>query len=112
MAITSDEIMAEIENHRDELVAHMVEETKQSISNQISWSLRDEISKLVKNFIADEMAPQIKSALTESKPAILLAVTKMSEELSEELAKAMLAEAKENLQQSYKRAEILKKLFD
>jgi hypothetical protein len=111
MPITQEEILAVMENHRDELVAHMVEETKKSITNQINWSLQTEINNIVQKFIKEEIAPEIQAQLVESKPAILKAVAVMADELSTDLAKALLETARENLNQSYKRSQILKELI-
>lgn len=112
MAITAEEIMSALDSHREELVVYMVEQTKSEISKKITWALQDEINKLVRAYIQEEIAPEIKSILVEDKPAILRAVITMTEELTKDLATAMLASARENLMQSYTRNEIVKKIFD
>lgn len=112
MPITQDEIMQILENHREELVAHMVEETKTEISHKINWALASEIDKIVREFITVEIGPEIKAQLTESKPTVLKAVAQMAEEFSTDLAKALLDQARENLKTSYKRSAILKSLVE
>jgi hypothetical protein len=112
MAITPEEIMAVLENHREELVAHMVEETKTEITRKINWTLAEEVNKIVKDFITTEIAPEIKAQLVENKPAILKAIAVMTEQFSMDLTEALLAQARENLNQSWKRNEIMKAMFN
>jgi hypothetical protein len=111
MAITAEEIMEQMEKHREELVAHMVEEVKKSISYKVEWTVKEEVAKLVTEFVKTEVADEIRSQLTESKPAIMKAVSVFAETLSAELVEGMLAQARENLKNSYRRSEMLKQLF-
>jgi hypothetical protein len=111
MPITSEEITQVLEKHRKELVAHMIEETKTEISRKVNWELGDQISNIVTKFVSEEIAPEIRSQLAESKPVILKAVADMAEQFSTDLTKALLDQAGKNLKESYKRSQILKELF-
>ena len=110
MPITTEEITQMLENHRTELLEHMVQETKREITHKLNWELSSQISKIVTDFVKEELAADIRSQLVESKPAVLKAAVEFAEELSKDLAAAMLERARGNLKESYKRSAILKEL--
>jgi hypothetical protein len=111
--IDKEQLVQMLETHEQELKGAILEQLKKSIEHDIAWSLQQEISAIVKKWMAEDIAPEVRAALVETKPAVLAAVAEAAEAVGHGLAEAMVAQCKENLERSsYKRAGLIKALFE
>ncbi len=109
----SDEKLKEIlEGAEGEITKYLIDEAKKSVADKINYELQDELSKIVKDFIENELAPDIRTALMNNKPVIMKSVVKMSNKMADALSEKLLADLVENLGSSYTRGQIWKALFD
>jgi hypothetical protein len=75
------------------------------------WDISDQITKIVNEFIATEIAPEVKSHLQSEKGAILEAAIKTTANLSDLIAEAMTKKAAENLK-GYRFSAVMKAIFE
>jgi aspartokinase len=110
--IKTEELVKMLEENEQEIKEHFVEEVKKIISSKVEYGLGAEIRSLVETFVAEEVAPEVKSTLFEAKPAIMKAVVKMGESMSAEIAASLMKDLQENLKQSYSRKKLWEAMFD
>jgi uncharacterized protein (DUF1778 family) len=112
MKLTPEQVREILEQAKPEIIAGLKAEVIQSAR----WDLSQEAAKLVKTeveqFIAAEIIPIVKQNLIESKEGLISLVAPMTEQIMVALANELAQQAKKNLEQSYKRREIFKALFE
>lgn len=101
-----------IESSKEEIKTKVLEQTKETLARQISWSLESEIKEHVGIFVKEEILPELQASLLEQKQVILQGVADGLSQVGVELSKALIAKAVENLGSSWKAGDIAKKLFD
>ena len=83
--------------------------------HHVDWNIKSELAKrtneLVKNWVTEELGPELITSLDENKSVLIEAAIISAEKMAETLASAMAGQMVENLSSSYKRNEILKSLF-
>ena len=110
--ITKEQLVAMLEDHEEELKASVLKEIEKSILRDVEYTLRQEIGAVVKKFMTEEIAGEVRAALVESKPAVLAAVAEAANTIGELTAQALVEQARENLKSgSYHRQAILKALL-
>lgn len=110
--ITKEALLEVFEAHEAELKASVLTEIQGSIKRDIQWQLQQEIGVIVKKFMAEDIAPEIRAALVESKPAILTAVAESAAAIGEAVALALVEDVKKNLSERYKRSKILQAMIE
>lgn len=105
----------DIESLLEEARPQVLESLKRELSQQISYDARNalsgEINKLVKQWVEDEIIPEVSKMLIESKDSILSSCVVSAEQIAKLLAESMLVKVKENVESSYKRNNIMEALF-
>ena len=109
--ITAEDLQKLLAEHEDEIRHSVIDEVKTQIKSDLAWSLCQEISAIVKKFLAEDIAPEIRAALVENKPVILAAVVEAANTMGALLTEGMVAEVKERMEKSYQRSSIIKALF-
>lgn len=111
MKLTPEQVQEIFESAKPDIIAGL----KAEITRQASWDVTSVASTAVKaeitKFVTEEIVPEIRTLLIESKAGIISTVVPVCETISVELTKALAEEMKKKLEQSYTRAEILKTLF-
>jgi hypothetical protein len=110
--LTEEQVKAIIKGAEKELQSLVVEETKKQLATSLTYIINAELREIIQQFFRDEITPSIKSALLMDKPAILKAVVGVAEEIAEELRKALIGGAVQNLSNDYNRRKLLKELFE
>lgn len=105
-----DYIKKALENSKEEIQNAVLEKVKDDVINNYYWSLKDSISKVVKEFFEEEMSDQIRGVLSENKELFMNEIQNGIADVAVEISKAMAKTAAENLV-SYKGKDILKNLF-
>lgn len=109
--ITQEEIARMLVDAEAEIRQSLVEEAKLQIKRSLEWSLNGEIKKIVEKYIAEEIGPEVRAALIDSKPVILQAVTEFAQEMGAMLTAGLIEDAKKNMGQSYNRHRLMETLF-
>ena len=77
-----------------------------------SWTMRDQISETVAEFMKTEIVPEVKKHLVSEKSAILEAAISSTSQIGEMLTKAMVERAAKNISaESYAFREVLSAIF-
>ena len=109
--ITAEDLQKLLAEHEDAIKHSVVDEVKAQIKSDLEWSLRQEISAIVKKFLTEDIAPEIRAALVENKPVILAAVVEAANTMGALLTEGLVAEVKGRMETSYQRSSIIKALF-
>lgn len=112
--LDSEELIREILNQsKDTITANVQEQIKKSIIDNLSWSLREHISKVTNEFVEKEMKEEIQQALIDHKPIIIEALKGAFTKIGAAVAQAMFETASKNLAVgSYHVKDIVKKILD
>ena len=112
MKFSDEQIKELLDAARPDVVAGL----KQELTKSIEWEAKNSASRVITEtvnaFMVEEIVPEIKRRLTEDKEAIIATALVGAPQMAEALAASMLATMKTNLESSWKRGEIFKKLFD
>jgi len=77
------------------------------------WEISGQITKIVQDFVSEEIAPEVKKFLADQKGPIIAAACAGAAEIGDTLAKAMIAHTAKNLDaESYKFRGVMKALFE
>jgi hypothetical protein len=109
--ITAEDLGKLLAEHEQDIKDSVIDEVKAQIKCDLEWSLRQEISAIVKTFLTEDIAPEIRSALAENKPVILAAVVEAANTMGALLTEGLVSEVKERMETSYRRQNIVKALF-
>lgn len=106
---------AQIQEMLDAAKPAVIESLKRDLQTQISWDVKNEASRIVKEtvvtWVNENIVPEIVAELIESKAGLAEVGRKLAPPLVEAMVKTMTEEAIKNLGQSWTRQEIFKKLF-
>ena len=110
--ITKEQLVTMLESHEEELKASVLKEIEHSILRDIELTLRQEIGAVVKKFMTEEIAGEVRAVLVENKPVLLAAVVEAANAIGELTSQALVEQVKESLKSgSYHRQGILKALL-
>lgn len=107
------------EEQQASIISEAMESIKTAVieraTNQASYTAKNAIqasvTKIVSEFIQEEIAPDIVAALVASKETIITAAVVSAESMATQLAKAMTDKFAENVASSYNRDKIIAALF-
>jgi len=102
-----------LEGSKETIKANVHEALKKQITDSLSWSMREHVSKVTNEFVEKELKDDIITILKESKPAILEGLKDAFVKIGAAVAVAMYEQAQKNLStNSYNTREIIKKILD
>ena len=84
----------------------------QEVVNSLTYNFREQISKIVTDYIKDSLADDIKKMLNNEKENMLNEIQKSCITIAAEVGKKMVEVATTNLTSSYKSEDIVKKIFN
>ena len=94
-----------------QVVAAIVADAKQRLSWTVGNQLAEQVQPIVKQFVADEILPELRGQLLEQKGVIIEAATQAAIVIGESVAKALVAQATSSANDSYKRGKIMDAIF-
>jgi hypothetical protein len=108
---------AELKEFLDANKADIQEAVRQrmidGLLTQHRWTISEEITKIVSEFVAVEIVPEVKKFLTEQKGPIIEAACAGAAEVGNQLSQALIAGVAKNLDPNgYKLRGVMKALFD
>jgi glutathionyl-hydroquinone reductase len=110
---TEELIRGILDGSKETIKSNIVDGLKKQIIENLSWSMREHISKVTNEFVETELKDEIKNILIESKPAIMESLKDSFIKIGASVAQAMYENAAKNLNtNSYSTKEILKKILD
>lgn len=109
--MNENEIREFLDENRETIKAAVREKMISTLIADHRWEISDHITKVVNEFIAKEIAPEVKAHLQSQKGPIIEAAIKTSAGLSEMIAKAMVEKAAENVK-GYRFGGLMKAIFD
>ena len=110
--ITAEDLQALMAEHEQAIKHTVIEEVKEQIKRDITWELNQQIGAIVKKFLNEDIAPEIRATLVESKPAILEAVAKSAVVIGQLLTDGLVEDAQKKMKDSYGRRAVVKALFE
>ena len=109
--MTEDQLKKFLADNDESIKAAVKQKMIDKLLEDYRWDIGDQVSKIVNEFIATEIAPTIREHLQSEKGAIMEAAIKATAGISEAVATTMIAKAKENID-SYQFRSIMKALFE
>jgi hypothetical protein len=109
--MTEKDIQELLDKAKPAVIESLQKELAGSISYQVKQIASEEVVKFVREWIRDEVLPEIKRELVESKESFISVAVRTAPVIGEELSKHLTDTVKKSLENSYARGEILKKLF-
>lgn len=99
--IPSDFYEGILTENRDAVRAAVKEALLSGIKRQFEWEIPDAVKAEVREFITNEVMPQIRADLTANKDEFVNAATTMVRSIPAEIAKAMQSQLAANLTRSW-----------
>ena len=96
--MTEEDLKQFLVDNKAEINAQVKQRLIEGLLVNHQWTMREHISDIVSEFMKTEIAPAVREYLAGEKSAILEAAVKAASEVSDMLAKNMVAQAAKNLQ--------------
>lgn len=110
--MNADELQAFLDENRGEIAKSVKDSVIKRLIEQHRWDISEQIAKVVNEFVASEVVPEVKAALAEQKNGIVDACIKSFVIVGDELAKGLAADATKHISDGYHRSQILKAIFN
>ena len=105
------DVQSLLDESRGQVVAAIVEDAKGRLSWTVGNQIAEQVQPIVKQFVADEILPELRVQLLEQKAVIVEAAAQAAVVIGESVAKALVAQAVSNATDSYKRGKIMDAIF-
>jgi len=110
--MTQEQIAQIINDSQERIKAEVVATTIKGLSDTVSWQLQQNIKETVDLFFREEILPDLRATLTESKPQVIGAMRVSFIKVGEALGEMLLEKARKNLaESSYKSSTIAREIF-
>lgn len=109
--ITEEEVQQALRSQIPAIVNGLRDTLRETALQQAKETIAVEIRKLVQDFIAQELAGQVRDTLIESKDGLVSMAAKLAVSLQQEIGEHMHAHLKKKLESSWERKQIMEKLF-
>lgn len=110
--MTEDEIRQFLDDNAENIKTAVREKMISGLLAEHRWQIGDQITKVVNEFVAEEIVPEVKKYLADQKGALVEAAIAGAAEMGEALAKAIVERTAKNLvADSYQFGEVMKALF-
>ena len=109
--MNAEEINKMLEEIKPDIQASLKKELLQSITWEAKQEATRQIQKCISDFIAEEILPEVKKDLIESKESLVSIGIKAAPMIVDEIAKAMCKSVADKLGQSYSRDSLFASLF-
>lgn len=111
--MTEDDLKQFLEDNKEQIQSAVRTKMIESLLANHRWEISAEISKVVEEFVAKEIVPEVKTFLADQKGPILQAAIAGASQISDTLAKAIATRTAERLDPNgYQFRQVLKALFD
>lgn len=107
-----EQIKEILDESKESILAQTKEALKQKIVSSLDWSLGNEISKIVKEVIENELKDEIQKTVLDAKQDILNSIQPLFVSVGAEVAKAMKDKVVKTLNDSWKADKVIKSLFE
>lgn len=105
------DVQSLLDEGREQIVSAIVADAKSRLSWTVGNQLAEAIQPVVKQFIADEIIPELRAQLLEQKGVIIEAAAQAAVAIGESVAKSLVSQAMSNANDSYKRGKIMDAIF-
>lgn len=105
------DVQSMLEEGRSQVVAAIVADARQRLSWTVGSQIAEQVQPVVKQFVADEIVPELRAQLLEQKGVILEAATQAAIAIGESVAKTLVQQALSTVNNSYTRGKILDAIF-
>lgn len=111
--MTEEDLKQFLEDNKADIQAKVRERLIDSLLAEHRWSISNQISEIVNDFVKTEIAPAVKEHLISEKSEILAAAIKSASGIGDILAKALVERAAKNISgDSYNFRNTLKAIFE
>lgn len=112
MDINENTLKEILENIKPDLKVSLQEEFKRSLTRQIQFQFDNHISQFCREWIDENILPELKKQLVESKDGFIKLATDGCNKVIDEMAIGMANTIKEKMNNSYHRSKIFQAMFD
>ncbi|PZU22466.1 MAG: hypothetical protein DI589_11265 [Shinella sp.] len=110
--MTEEDLKQFLKDNKEDIQRQVRQRLIDGLLANHSWTMRDQISEVVSEFMKTEIVPEVRAYLAGEKSAILEAAIKGASEISDMMAKAMVEQASKNLQSNrYEIKKIMEAVF-
>nr|WP_278521290.1 hypothetical protein [Brucella anthropi] len=111
--MTEEEVKAFLEANREDINAQVKQRLIDGLLQSHRWEMSDQISKVVGEFMAEEVMPEVKKFLASEKGPIIEAAIGAASQIGDMLTQEMVKKAAKNIGEgSYRYRDVLKTIFE
>ena len=111
--MTEDDLKQFLDDNKADIQRAVKQKLIDGMLAQHQWQISGEIAKVVQEFVAAEIVPEVRNYMAEQKGPILEAAIKGAAEIGDQLSKAIVERTAKKLDPSnYEFRSILKALFE
>lgn len=111
--MTEDDVKSFLEANREDINTQVKQRLIDGLLQQHRWEMSDQISKVVGEFMAEEVMPEVKKFLASEKGPIIEAAISAASQIGDMLTQEMVKKAAKNISEGgYRYRDVLKMLFD
>lgn len=105
------DVQSMLDESRSQVVAAIVDDARRRLSWTVGEQIAEQVKPVVKQFVADEILPELRAQLVEQKGVILEAAVQAAIVIGESVAKSLIAQATQSANDSYRRSKIMDAIF-
>ncbi len=112
-AVTEEDVKAFLEANREDINAQVKQRLIDGLLQSHRWEMSDQISKVVGEFMAEEVMPEVKKFLASEKGPIIEAAIGAASQIGDMLTQEMVKKAAKNIGEgSYRYRDVIKQIFE
>lgn len=111
MKLSEDQIAEILEAAKPDVLKGVTADLVSVVTDRVKYDGGDVVGKFVREWVAENVIPEVESALVESKEGLVAVGTTLAASIVQELSTSLCAQVSKNLETPYKRTEIMKALF-
>lgn len=111
MNIDEEQIKTLLEEIKPSIMRGFKKEIKEVVEQKIKWEAQEIIGSYVRDWIKENIIPELQKNLVESKEGLILMGIKLTEAIVADLSHSITIHMKEKLENTWERKKILEALF-
>lgn len=106
-----DQVKAIMQESAQDVQTQVKEQIKKQIIDGLTWNLREEVAKIVKETIETDMKEEIKAIIIEQQPLILDELRNALAKISAQIGNQLVEKATSNLAHSWNASKVFEAVF-
>lgn len=109
--MTPDDLKSFLESNKEDIQLAVKQATIGKLIEQHRWDISEQVTKVVREFVAEEVIPAVKAELGSQRGAIIESTLTSLASISDNLAKSLSADAAKRIGSEWDRKKIISAIF-